>query len=186
MNKAIKALIIAIAILTSSSTNESTTGYIFLGDSRTVGMNTAVDIEGDGYFVVAEVGKGYKWASSTGVKEIASIVENNTEYTDWVLISNLGVNDLGNANSYIEFYEELSENMEVYIVSVNPCKGNYRYLNSDIADFNTKVGSLDYITYVDTYTTLQEQGFNSTDGLHYGKSTYEDIYSMILSAVMEE
>lgn len=185
MKEVIAALLVALSLYTGSVDAEVNTGYIFLGDSRTVGMDMAVDIgEDDSMFVVAKVGEGYKWMVDKGLPEVCDIIEEHPEYGEWVLITNLGVNDLCNKQKYADAYEQLSELFDVYCVSVNPCKGSYSNLNSKIDSFNETISKLDCVTYIDTCSSLRKDGFSSKDGLHYGKSTYRKIYDMILDEVM--
>lgn len=189
MKEIIAALLVAMSLYSSVASNMDTdvnTGYIFLGDSRTVGMNNAVEIEDDSVFVVAKVGEGYKWMVDKGLPEVCDIIEEHTEYNKWVLITNLGVNDLHNKQKYVDAYEELSELFEIYFVSVNPCKGSYDYLNSKIDDFNKTMSDLEFVTYIDTCTLLRKDGFSSSDGLHYSKSTYQKIYNIIIDNVKDE
>ena len=181
----IAGMLTILALQQPTNVDGNNTGYIFLGDSRTVGMDWAVDIENtDGQFVVAKVGMGYNWMQDTAMSEIEEIVSENDEYTDWVLITNLGVNDLGNCDKYINAYEELSEVFNIYVVSVNPCDGTSSYLNDNIIKFNDAMKALDYVTYVDTHTSLCENGFGTNDGLHYKKDTYRYIYDTIVSEVI--
>lgn len=185
MKEVIAALLVALGLSTGSAEADVNKGYIFLGDSRTVGMDSAVDIEDDSMFIVAEVGQGYSWMVDTGLPEAVDIIEDNTEYTDWVLITNLGVNDLGNTQKYVDAYEQLSELMTVYVVSVNPCKGSYDNLNSKIDSFNETMQDLECVTYIDTCSRLRDNGFDSKDGLHYSKSTYKQIYDWVCDVVVD-
>ncbi len=189
MEEVITALLFALSLVIGGAaikSSEIRTGYIFLGDSRTVGMNDAVQIEDDNKFVVAKVGEGYKWMVETGLMDAADIIEENPKINNWVLISNFGVNDLYNVDSYIDAYEQISEIMPVYVVSVNPCKGSYDELNSEIDSFNEKMKNLDCVTYVDTCTALRNDGFSSSDGLHYGAETYNKIYDMVTTSVFSD
>ncbi len=81
-----------------SMINESSTGYIYIGDSRFAGMQ-AVMPENENTFVVAEVGKGVSWFCSAGYEAIQKIRKEN-DYEDWVYILNLGVNDIGNVERW--------------------------------------------------------------------------------------
>lgn len=184
MKEIIAALFLIISLCENNINTNESTGYIFLGDSRTAGMDMAVDIESDSKFVVAKVGQGYKWMIDTGLSEVYEIVSENTNYNNWVLITNLGVNDLHNSQKYADAYKELSDIFEIYFVSVNPCEGKYESLNSEIDSFNSAMKELDYITYVDTNTMLCNGGFGTTDGLHYDNETYNEIYDIIVGEVI--
>ena len=75
----------------------------------------------------------------------------------------------------------------VYTVSVNPVidSKSRNVKNNNIERFNEQLQAV-ADNYIDTYSYLVTNGFNSSDGLHYGKSTYETIYSLIKKGVDEE
>lgn len=163
---------------------EPETGYIFLGDSRTVGMGAAAEISDmEDIFVVAECGMGYEWMMETALPKIEDIMEDHPEYDGWVLMTNLGINDvIGGAGKYLETYEGLSDDITVYTVSLNPCKGDYSYLNKYVEAFNEELAKSGF-SYIDTWSVLDEEGFDSRDGLHYDKETYELIFDIIMDEV---
>ncbi len=172
---------------------------LFVGDSRTVGMQQALTASGydlTNYTFLAKVGKGYSW-----LVERTSSLSSLTE-SPQIIIVNLGVNDLGNCQNYQQLYEIYMDscwkNCPVYIVSVNPvCSPCYSVTNSQIQRFNESMQS--WITaqnasasshafpirYIDTYSYLQETGFTSLDGLHYSSATYLHIYDYILEHIEE-
>lgn len=167
---------------------EEKVGYIYLGDSRFVGMNKYCNIdEEENTWVVAKVGQGLKWMKETALPEIEEIVNNNSDITEWFLITGLGVNDLGNIDKYIEVYDDL-DGFEIILVSVNPMekskadKWGYDYngLSPKIVKFNEKLLETSY-QYIDVYNDLIENGYKTVDGLHYDKETYKYIYSIINS-----
>lgn len=169
---------------------EKRIGYIYLGDSRFVGMNKYCNIdEEDDTWIVAEVGKGLNWMKKTAIPEIEDIVKDNPKVTDWVLITGLGVNDLYNIDKYIEEYDSL-EGFKIILVSINPMekdkadKWGYDYngLSPKIIDFNDRLQDTSY-EYIDVYTSLIENGFTTVDGLHYNEKTYKYIYDIINSYV---
>ena len=159
---------------------EPNTGYTFLGDSRTVGMDSAVSLSDmDDVFVVAECGMGYDWMIETGLPEVQDIMKDHPEYEEWKLITNLGINDVCcSAGNYMEAYEELLDDITIYVVSVNPCKGTYKDLNRYVVAFNKELKDSGF-TYIDTWSVLNEEGFDSRDGLHYDKETYKLIFNII-------
>lgn len=171
---------------------DSTKGYIYLGDSRFVGMNSAVDIESEeNTFVVAKVGKGYKWLIDYADDEINSIISEHKDITDWILISGLGVNDLRNIDKYIEYYDSI-ESMQVILLSVNPVDKakcdrygyDYAYLSREMVRFNEKLQETDY-PYIDTYSLMIDEGFTTRDGVHYTNETYSMIYDEIQDYIAE-
>lgn len=159
----------------------SSSDIIFVGDSRTVGMEYAVK-NGD-YTWLCEVGKGYYWLKDN----IDSIDDYAHEGTK--VIINLGVNDLGNASKYIELinsYIDLweSKGMEVYYSAVTPV-GDTTVTNEQIETFNSalKSGLDSRIKWIDSYNYLMQNGFSSSDGLHYNNATYTSLYNYYISVI---
>lgn len=162
-------------------TATSTSDIIFVGDSRTVGMEYAVN--NSDYTWLCEVGKGYYW-----FKENIDSVDDYAKPGTKVII-NLGVNDLGNASKYatlINSYVDLwtSEGIEVYYSAVTPV-GDTTVTNDQIEKFNQtlKSGLDSRITWIDSYSYLTENGFSSSDGLHYNNATYKSLYNYYISIV---
>lgn len=159
-------------------------GYIFIGDSRTVGMNDTINIDSiDNQWVVAKVGMGYKWLIDEGWAQAQQVMRNNTQVDNWKIICNLGVNDLCNIDKYLDFYKENNDRYDITFVSVNPTVDEAGGVQcSDIESFNNEVEKLD-MKYIDTYSYLKTTGYNAPDGLHYDKKTYEKIYDVIMEQV---
>lgn len=163
-----------------SSKETEVNGYIYVGDSRFVGMNSVCSIDSeDNTFVVAEISQGYSWLVSSAIYEIDSIVSSNKDITKWNIVIGLGVNDLGNISNYLEEYKRLSDNYTLFVVSVNPIEYHNYITNSNITKFNNELKTLDNIVYIDTYSDLISKGFSTKDGIHYTDSTYENIFSYI-------
>lgn len=161
-------------------------GYIYLGDSRFVGMEKVCEVsEEENVWVVAKVGKGLNWCKNTAMPTILSIVDENPDIDEWVLISGLGINDTYNADRYIQFYMEL-EGFDIVLCSVNPVEEaecvkhgyNFYYLDAGISTMNAKLQETDF-TYIDVNSYLIENGFNTVDGVHYSADTYTGIYEYI-------
>ncbi len=159
-------------------------GTIYIGDSRTVGMDDVLDLENleEDTFVVAKVGQGYAWLTSTALPQVERIKKQNPQIDAWQYIINLGVNDLGSIDKYLEKYEKLAEddNVEILLVSVNPVKNYPTVSNDDIEEFNEKLQESGFY-YIDTYSVLMNDGYSTTDGLHYTNDTYEQIHDAICS-----
>lgn len=187
-----------------SSGNSSGTGnnksnrVIFIGDSRTVQMYAYLnnnwsspnfsdggvhEVGNDVY--VAQGSQGLAWMKSTGIPAAQKyFVSGNA------IVILMGVNDLSNANNYINYINSnvtswKSNGSSLYYVSVNPCQGSYSHLNSKITTFNSqlKSGLDNRVGWIDTNSILTNSGFNATDGLHYDKATYLKIYNYIKSNV---
>lgn len=155
-------------------------GYIFIGDSRFVGMNTYYNIEDiPNNYVIAEVGEGYDYLINRALPKADNIMQSNTEVDDWKLIICLGINDLGNIENYISTYSKLAKQYNIIIISVNPIEYHNSITNITVEMFNYNIKSIDGITYIDTYTELMTNGFSTVDGIHYTKETYGDILNTI-------
>ncbi|MBP5774653.1 MAG: SGNH/GDSL hydrolase family protein [Clostridiales bacterium] len=146
------------------------TEYLFVGDSRTVGLDACVS----GISSKAKVG--------AKVDYLKSILSDVTKTRKKNVIFNFGVNDLGNINKYITVYKSLPKdfikNNNVVIMSVNPTDGSkYGSWNTDIDKFNAKMKKNlpSGVKYLDTNSTLKKEGFSTRDGVHYKDVTYKRI-----------
>lgn len=156
---------------------------VFVGDSRTVGMSTAVP-SGDIY--IAKVGAGYDWFASTAVPEVDGTCSEGT-----IIVINMGVNDLGNAIKYANKVNACIDDwsargIHVAYMSVNPVvDGHSNASNAKVERFNSIVrGALDpRIAWIDTYSSLVANGYATQDGLHYKNATYRQIYDLCLSSL---
>lgn len=167
--------------------NEQNTGYIFVGDSRFVGMDKICNIESlsDNYFVVAKCSMGYDWLVSEALPQVKQIVYSNKSVDEWVLISGLGVNDYDNIERYCNLYSDLSSDFNIVCLSVNPVEHSDYITNEDIEFFN-KTLSTSGFRFVDSYSVLVEEGFSTVDGLHYNDETYEKVFSIIVEEVLDK
>lgn len=158
--------------------------YIFLGDSRMVGMSSAVSSSDIKY--IAKISMGYSWLNSTGGPELKNCLDANP---DVKVVLALGINDLGNIQSYITYYRNLIKKYpktEFYILSVNPVNEKtgaahgYTVKNSQIQTFNKKLKSAFGSAYLDSYTYLNQQGISTADGIHYQSQTYVTLFNYII------
>ncbi len=158
---------------------------LFVGDSRTVGMMQAINDNETGY--ICEVGKGLKWLDSTAEDYLLS-----EAHRGMTVVFNLGVNDLYNSEKYISEYNGLIKDLEalgctVYFETVNPVGNKCKTVtNRQIDDFNQKMSDNLTCTVIDTNSILKDTGFKSSDGLHYSKDTYKNIYSIVENAISGE
>ena len=146
------------------------TDYLFVGDSRTVGLDDCVS----GISSKAKVG--------AKVDYLKSILNEVTKTRKKNVIFNFGVNDLGYINKYIKVYKSLPKdfikNNNVIIMSVNPTDGSkYKSWNKDINSFNSKMKKNlpSGVEFLDTNSTLKKEGFSTRDGVHYTTETYKKI-----------
>lgn len=164
---------------------------IFVGDSRCVGIQDSIaSSEKNKSKWICKVSQGYNWLKSTAINTLNTMIEPNEYYNIYI---NLGVNDMYNISSYINYFNAMKKNSKykncnIIIVSVNPVDDNkaksYGYLvaNSDVINFNSKMknGLDNGISYCDTYSKVKSN-FQTTDGLHYNNSTSKNIYNHIIN-----
>ena len=168
----------------NSKTDTSTNNYssfVLVGDSRFVDQKSS-GFKNSKTTYIASVGKGLTYMKSNE----EAMKKKDSKNTAYVI--NMGVNDLYNANSYVEYINKLAKNYkgDIYYLSVNPVEeskaanNGYSIKNSDIEKFNSTLKSgLKNVTYLDSYNYLKNNGFSTTDGIHYDKNTYQKIYSYI-------
>lgn len=184
----------------------------FIGDSRTVGMQTQLkSVLGEG------VDKSVFMCQNSVT--LTWFQENRSEFLKQIkqtpgkkaVIFNLGVNSLryNSAKGYLsstatKYVEEMNSvaaslknsNCDMYFMSVNPlndkeCKST-QYGGTDwglrypqwVQSFNYLVRqNLKGYTYIDTYNYLINTGFELVDGLHYSKATYCKIYNRVIGVI---
>lgn len=164
---------------------------LFVGDSRTVGMQ--MSLPENNHLWICEVGKGYNWlmtVNDTGRTPAMEIEEYLTGVCGATMVFNMGVNDLGNADRYIAYINELCAahpDDNIIYMSVNPVdevkseENKYTVTNDMIAAFNDKVsaGLSEDVCWLNSCLDLLENGFESWDGLHYTPSTYKHLYNLV-------
>lgn len=153
---------------------------VFVGDSRTVGMQMYVGGEDNEYWS-AKNSMGYSWMADSGVPEVEGLIE---EGTDVVIL--MGVNDLGNVGRYVDYMnrkaaEWRERGARTFFVSVTPVVDSKspNAKNSRIEDFNSYAqANLRGVHYIDAYSRIRNS-FGSPDGIHFDGSTYRAIYNII-------
>lgn len=160
---------------------------IFVGDSRTVGMGSAT---GTSSKCIAKVGQGYSWFVSTAEAQLKRKLKSKPNAT---VVFNLGVNDIGNYQNYINRYKKLMKaypKAKFYFMSINPVDAKYNWgwltykqMKSKITTFNNAVKKAFPGKYIDCNAYLRKTGFSTVDGIHYTTSTYKTIYKFILTQV---
>lgn len=162
--------------------------YLIVGDSRTVGMDSAV-ASSEAKFI-GKVSMGYSWLKSTAGTKVKQYLAGNAKLK---VIFAFGINDLGNITNYISYYQALMKeypDTDFYFLSVNPVneklassKG-YSVTNSAIKKFNAKLKSAFGSGYINTYTYLTKNGFSSIDGIHYTSDTYVKLYDYVVQKIV--
>lgn len=162
--------------------------YIFVGDSRTVGMKLAVSPKDTKY--IAKESMGYSWLESTAGPELESCL--NAKQNVSVVLA-FGINDLANIQNYIAYYKSLIAQYpktRFYALSVGPVNEKieaahgYSVKNKAIAAFNKAMRSaLGKSRYINSYTYLKKKNFETVDGVHYTLSEYKGLYDFIMSKI---
>lgn len=191
--KKLLTVILSCVILTLSFGNvsyatrekEKTTAIVYIGDSRTTGMDKVVGLSKiKDTFVVAKSGMGYNWFMKDGSEALYKIREDNV-YDNWIYVFNLGVNDLKNVNNYKNLIRELQKEATVYFVSINPTDDSVGGIQcKNIKEFNSELYKVVGINnYINSYDYLEKvNGFNfdsMEDGMHYDDETYTKLYEFI-------
>lgn len=157
-------------------------GIIMIGDSRCVQMQEAV--QGGGCSWICENSKGYKWLEEVAIGWADPSIGKGTK-----VVFCLGVNDPENVRKYAELVNAKTAEWQqrgavVYYVSVNPVWENPYTTKEEVENFNTVMpGLLSGVIWVDTYSTLMEQGCKIVDGLHYDAATSVNIFNMIMGRI---
>ena len=166
------------------------TGYILIGDSRSLGIEVycKVNQTPDGFFVVAAAGEGFRYMMDTALPCAGLIEQSYPEIDHWVYIVNMGVNDYWNRADCKEIYEaaltELAFKKDLYIVSVNPVRQaaeleEFGLSNKGIEELNATLKAIPNTHYIDTYSYLMENGYQTVDDFHYTWDITEEIYHLI-------
>lgn len=160
--------------------------YLFVGDSRTVQMQTAVGSTDKAY--IAKVGEGYSYFRDVAIPAIPQYAGKGT-----TMIINFGVNDLANARKYVSLVNAnidawVNAGITVYYSAVTPVGAGASVSNAQIEAFNVTLrDNLDpRITWIDSYAYLSQAGFSSSDGLHYNKDTYRSLYAFYMSVINQQ
>lgn len=177
----------------STTTPSNNKPIIFIGDSRTVGLQASVGentLNKDNVSIVASGGEGIGWLNNTGINEVNTIINNNGN-TSYNIFSWLGVNGLH--DSYASTYENLAtttwKNHTIYIINIGPVyDADTIYVKQNqIDDFNEKMENfikqknLSNLKYIKIdYSNLNLQ--YDAEGLHYNSQNYKDIYNRIMDA----
>ena len=155
--------------------------YLFIGDSRFVGMEQSIYTDKDIVWI-DKVGArhDFYWQNRD---RIASMDKNT------VVVYELGVNDL-NSNACIHALNDLTSFgfKKIYFLTTTPINeektfaNGYSVTNNQIALFNNQVVSMlpNTVQYIDTYRYLSNNGIETIDGLHYKNVTYQMWFNFIV------
>lgn len=161
---------------------------IFFGDSRVVGMSQ----EAGGYHYVGKVAAGYSWMSSEGSSLLQDMM---SQWPQADIVFCFGINDLGNIDSYISWFEDFSAQYpgrRCWYLSVNPvselsaARSGYTVRNDSIDAFNSRLEEAFPDRYLDTWSYFMEYGVSSADGVHYSRNTYAALEDCTWRAISEK
>ena len=171
---------------------------IWIGDSRCVGISKLCEIAPDDIFI-AEGEKSLYWFNKVAIPQLERILDADPNYAVVIM---LGVNDcynqaFGALESYSSYVPVINHLMRHYpdtvfcFCSVNPVDDKFRvsstinnmHYRHDMDSFNPIIETFNaYLEkhcgayYFNSYDYLFENGFETTDGIHYTKETYQKIY----------
>ena len=161
-------------------------GNIIIGDSRTVNIDRLYGINAtfDNTFIFAQNGAGYTYFENTAIPAAKRFEKAHPEIKKWRYVICLGVNDLGNASKYATKLSVLGIEREVYFMSVNPVTPNpevidFQVVNLKISEFNDTIKNMPNIHYIDSYSYLMANGFDTVDGVHFDAETTGTIYNIM-------
>ena len=156
-------------------------GVILVGDSRTVGMQRAMASYEDNFIYIGESGEGYDWFIRSGLEQMENAIRT---YPTWPVVLNLGVNDTSAVMNYITLYQSFAgryPNTLFYYLSVNPLtEESTVVVDAQVVVFNQYLKMAFPDAYLDSYSMLKKEGFESADGVHYSDDTYRRIHEFIL------
>lgn len=167
---------------------------IFVGDSRTIGMQNALKklLPEDDCIFVGKVGEGCAWFLAEGQSEMADAI---AAYPDAPVVLNFGVNDPDQIGQYLDAYRSMLESFpdtDFRFLSVNPVQKG-RMIENGISEEALQLVTTANITrlnqaiqeafpdrYLDSSTMLKTTGFETVDGLHYDRQTYLKIHRFVI------
>lgn len=162
---------------------KNVSGVILVGDSRFVQMQANVGENSCTW--IAESGKGYTWFTENAIARVDGCVGKGSK-----ILINLGVNDPGNLNNYLEIVnakaaEWTGKGAKVYYASVNPVWENPYVTEEQVEYFNSQMqaGLSGDIAWIDSHSYLNTIGYKLVDGLHYNAETYQNLYAYYMSCL---
>ena len=173
---------------------------IYVGDSRIKELQAYENSEEamkdrnnetEKVYYIYDDNANYDWFMNTAKSQIQDIIDKNP-YTTFRIVLNLGMFDYDNLDNYITEYEKLAKgvwkNQRLYVDSLNPIdesmlekSGVYSrdvISTTKINDFNKKASqtisntNVENLVYLNTYGTLTNAAYATTDGYHYDNKTY--------------
>ena len=179
---------------------------IYVGDSRIKGLDAYMHSEDktkyedriDKCYYVYTDNADLKWFNETGKNQVQSILDKNP-YTTFRIVISLGSFDFDNMNKYVDVYKKLAKStwkkQRIYIDSINPVdeaqmeqSKTYSRDNintNKINDFNKNINAdisklgLSNLKYINSYGSLANSDFKTTDGYNYTNETYDMLHESV-------
>ncbi|MDD2207950.1 MAG: NlpC/P60 family protein [Bacilli bacterium] len=180
----------ASAVLESSNTfltdQQIESKLIYIGDSQAIGMRDALNKSSITY--IADVAKDYYWFEETALPELSAYISADTQ--KFVVIE-LGTNDLGNIDKYIDKYKLLKnnyQNVKFYFMEVGPVdealalENGYIITNTQIDEFNLKLKNAFPEEYIDINSVIKDN-FETSDGIHYLSSSLIKVHETVIKNI---
>ncbi len=187
----------------------SSNKILIIGDSRMVGASKVVSLDNVFFVAKNGTTCNYLWEEAVPEAEailkqypddhftiFLNLGINDLDRWEWEnRQKEVDSKTICDADTYADYYIKLKEKWPThnfFFVSVNPLdedvlkSGKYKDLkmstNQKVEEFNAKVASK--VTekdtfYCDTFHQLIDEGYETTDGLHYSEETYKDIIEKI-------
>lgn len=176
---------VPVSIPTAVVSETSPMRIIWAGDSRTLGMQDAVN-NNDIY--IGAAGEGYYWLTETGLPIIKEAIETNPELP---VVFNFGVNDYDNLDNYLSLYEALLmeyPDTHFYFLAVNPIEPTLcdNITNEEITDFNNHLNTSFGDAFLDSFTYIMIKEIVTIDGVHYSKEDYCSIYEYAVNQITQK
>ncbi len=164
---------------------------IFVGDSRTLGCRDAFgkSLRKDNCIFVGKVGEGCAWFLDEGIILMGQAI---AEHPGLPVVLNFGVNDPDQISQYLSTYHDMIEDFpdtDFYFLSVNPVEEdmmrememNVDLINNDtIAILNQAIQSEWPERYINSASMLEEDGFETVDGIHFTEECYIAIHDFVV------
>lgn len=168
-----------------SAADASGPRLIWAGDSRTLGMENAMENE-DIY--IGASGEGYYWLAETGLPIIEESIAANPELP---VVFNFGVNDYDNLSNYLSLYKEILSaypDTHFYFLAVNPIEPTLcdNITNEEIMDFNNQLKAAYPDTFLDSFTYIMMNEIATIDGIHYSRESYQRIYEFAVNQIAKK
>ncbi|MCI9139398.1 hypothetical protein D7X25_30285 [bacterium 1XD42-8] len=191
--KSLITFLIAMIVATPDYKPNMKEGLIIIGDSRTRDMEEVTKgISHEHVFFIAEDGQGYQWFVNKAQGKANDIIRSHGEIENWIILINLGINDIMNLSSYkkeyIRLHKEEWRGHHIYVTAVNPVVPELctSVSNFNIYQFNEKMEEIEEagIPFINI-TFFVEEHMNTKDGLHFDGETSIKIYEKYLKNIEE-